>query len=1817
MTAAEIAAAISNTHPLFADVNRVRLVLDSLWVQRRILQIASETAVPELVDAETAGHDAIGDGATTKLPVEQDDIRGFDGHRWERVAIFPPTEPTRYRSRVAEIARYLSRNHQRFRMLPSTGLLRYERRSQRRPRYSTDLATLRDQLVADIRDGNIRIPVPAAGFETHSLDASVNRDFLARSVEAVLDTLVALLTGRGQAPSLAEFQARSLLMTLAGLYSRAFRRDRDGHIATAGVGSGKSYAFQLGALMHAAYCTLRGTSGIATLLVYPRVVLAANQFQELQSLVEGASVRLGQVIPPAVLDAGGRLGEQAAGAAPVRGQKFHSIRQVYQGATPILISNLDTIANRIAHPEASKGLTGALDLIVLDEVHLMSGLYGAHGRMLLKRILLLRALWRLREQNPTATFEDLLSRSSSAGRPYFLGASATIAEPRQHFARVADSAPERILHLGVEDAEDTGWVHHLFLRQRPEASSMTAVINGTSCLVHNRRDGTYHEYYERAGGGDPLRLDELANPVQPAPIASPRDPKLIHKTLGFCDSLDGVNRWADLLSDNERTKSQSMAASASPVRSIPYFAQFQEPLWRVVLHGDMSQRPPSWRAEAIRHYGKLCRECKSGVSCSIARIPPGLRQAQTEAFDKLWDHADPNNEESYLVQLGVKPQDLGATDFAPVRTASTQTTISNLDGCGFFQSGLCWWWSRDHLGNNRPASITGATPLNGYRRPRPSTANKYHPVNGVRVRSFTSKANLAAGAESINDIFQDAARQILRDRDFGDGEENCALVIGSPSLEVGVDLARVRDGVTFRAMRDPASLQQKVGRVGRELAADSLLVHLVTENARDHFYFRNPRIILDPEYLQPIPLHEDNRIVARNHFFMSILDFLVLQGSGPPVQRPANDGDRLMLVNDHKNTRAFSGWDRKVEAAFDFFFGSHARAGQNLENLRGYLGALGAQPEEMLASGYVDGGATSAPNASPAGAIDVFRHDFGPNFFQTQIVVAGRAMTPATMAAWPNPPPTMAMTNRPRQDEFVRTYHDPQQGIMSRSYASQLLTLPLFRIGIPRLALPGNQPFLWTPNFYESVGRQYVRVFVERNGRQYELGHEPLTTVLGLLGPGTVTYRYDTTPYKVPVGNVTPMFGAAGLDTRQRGLEDVLLDTSDASYFERDTACPSIAPQDLPYDYPDPNQPVPVFRPRQVGLIPSWSEPIPHPDGLLADNDERDLAASPQIPPMATPPRCFALRWYRLTFSTDRRGPIGDRLSSRYRGPSGVALSPATRPPVLRLFTSVEYDAAIDITAFVWGLDRQFMTRRIDPARLVYRSADHQAPGPIVLGHRFQSPGLRFEVDLRTGAPTGVFLDACLQRVDSPVHQALLGHALHDFIAEHARAPLDPSNPPWAEQGRPGTFTVRNIRSIVWFHLLEQWHPPTSSGPPGGPPRVSLDDLIGCFSPGDARYIDAVRFDRICRALAAVQNPANVGDRTDSLRASRPFFEEASARIANLTTAFVRRSAERLLLNSLGIALHNAALRVSGASTDDLTYFYTHRTDAASELVLFDSDEFGNGTADLLRRNFHVSSVERVLVARESALGGQPDPLPTTDFIECAEETLHECPSSHASHLAFHNLPATAGCWRDLDGARLGERQVAGPLFDFVRTSLSISSFDDLVHLQWVPEFVAHAAGYPAHAAAGLQGGTAYPTFQALESAFGFCVDGCITCVVAPEQNLHGVLTAKESVSKLLLDALYREVVCGATDAVAQATYPGMGPSRTVDWTQLASTVASSLGRSPTGVSSFVATLQGATGASDVTVFPATTPGAWSAVFRPTWDAAPTPQPRVRPRMPL
>jgi hypothetical protein len=685
--------------------------------------------------------------------------------------------------------------------------------------------------------------------------------------------------------------------------------------------------------------------------------------------------------------------------------------------------------------------------------------------------------------------------------------------------------------------------------------------------------------------------------------------------------------------------------------------------------------------------------------------------------------------------------------------------------------------------------------------------------------------------------------------------------------------------------------------------------------------------------------------------------------------------------------------------------------------------------------------------------------------------------------------------------------------------------------------------------------------------------------------------------------------GAQGLRNIAYRLEAVLLQVDNPEYFDPAAGCPPLATDDLPPDFPGTGQPVPVFTPRQVSLIRAVDEPQVSPIlGLVADND-----ASPTGPGNITlpqPPRTFPLRWFRVTNSA-RSVPVPCRLQQRYRGPGGEQLPRQPWPAVCSLFHDVRFDPALEVTEFVWGLDQQFTSRQVDPARLVYRTGgDPPTNRPVALGRHFTAPGLWFELDFAPGSSLDRFLDEAAAEVDSAAHQTLLLQVLHAFLAEYARTPLA-GGAPWEDPSRPSVFVVRNLRTVVAFHLLHRWHPPAGANqPPAGPSRFTLDDLRGCFTPGHPLFIDQGRFDQLCGWVAAAQSPESPGQRRDTLAGCRPNFESACAAADLLGPAFLKRTACDLLLNTLGLTIHAAALRLTGAEEHDLAYFYRAEGSGRAFVYLFDTDDLGNGTADVVRDLFFVSPVERALDARRRALGDTPDPPPSIDFVRCLEEELGECPASQAAHLAFHGQPPEIPALADLGPAARGERQTAGRLFDFIRTRLASGSFDHTAFVQACPEFLAHLGEYPVYEPVRLVGTPELPTFQALESAAGYCLCGCVSCVVSPEQNLRGILTAREAVNKLLLDACYRRVTCEA----AVDSYPAQEASRTTAWDTLPTVVASAMGR-PTGGPEFAVAVPTPGGTQTLVVVPTAVPAGWDRVFRTGWNPAPVPSTRVRPRM--
>ena len=145
------------------------------------------------------------------VAIEADDVRGATEHTYEQVAIYDPTQEMRYRSRIAEIARLLHCNYQRFQMAPSTGLLRYERRPQRRPVYCESIQELIQNWCASVGEGHFDTNGIVGLDASYSIDSEVNSGNLTAAIEAVLSALAQIFEQRGRGQHVCSVSPRGRL----------------------------------------------------------------------------------------------------------------------------------------------------------------------------------------------------------------------------------------------------------------------------------------------------------------------------------------------------------------------------------------------------------------------------------------------------------------------------------------------------------------------------------------------------------------------------------------------------------------------------------------------------------------------------------------------------------------------------------------------------------------------------------------------------------------------------------------------------------------------------------------------------------------------------------------------------------------------------------------------------------------------------------------------------------------------------------------------------------------------------------------------------------------------------------------------------------------------------------------------------------------------------------------------------------------------------------------------------------------------------------------------------------------------------------------------------------------------------------------------------------------------------------------------------------------------------------------------------------------------------------------------------------------------
>eukprot|EP01043_Picozoa_sp_COSAG02_P028847 COSAG02_NODE_1769_length_10996_cov_22.332385_2_plen_1423_part_00 len=177
-------------------------------------------------------------------------------------------------------------------------------------------------------------------------------------------------------------------------------------VVSTATASGKSLAYVLPMIVE----TVRAAQaepprGCAAFCLFPTKALAQDQLRALKSLIGAAAVHDSSIA-------------DATRPTTYDGDTRHAERTALRQSCNIFLTNPDMLHASIlpSHKQWSSVLS-VLRFIVLDEMHVYKGVYGAHVALILRRLLRLCALY-------------------GAPAPKFICCSATLPRPRAHFERL-------------------------------------------------------------------------------------------------------------------------------------------------------------------------------------------------------------------------------------------------------------------------------------------------------------------------------------------------------------------------------------------------------------------------------------------------------------------------------------------------------------------------------------------------------------------------------------------------------------------------------------------------------------------------------------------------------------------------------------------------------------------------------------------------------------------------------------------------------------------------------------------------------------------------------------------------------------------------------------------------------------------------------------------------------------------------------------------------------------------------------------------------------------------------------------------------------------------------------------------------------------------------------------------------------------------------------------------------------------------------------------------------------------------------------------
>lgn len=370
--------------------------------------------------------------------------------------------------------------------------------------YTTTL--VQNRLVRDVSDLKYLRFIKQIPRLTISLDGKETRESLVDRLgskpgperDVVESGILAIAS---QYPKVSAFQL-SATQEILELFSE--KKDNQSLVIVAETGAGKTLAYQLPLLLWILnkkmreYLKKKSTSktdvtvNCSALLVFPRNVLAKDQYDELVALGERLSDKLKKQLK---LPTNLRSFLKIKVERDFGGVSLEERIRIYESSPDVIITNTDTLKRRLMNPLCTSLYQKGIDLVLYDEVHLYYGLFGANVASL------------------NARLQNLLPWP-----PVFVGMSATIANPQKHCQKLfsVKNLPDI-----VTDREDMlrnfSLEHHVITKPRAGRPSLGVCIDTTSCLLHNRRENI-------------METHRLGNELRP-------------KSLCFVDSLDLTGRW--------------------------------------------------------------------------------------------------------------------------------------------------------------------------------------------------------------------------------------------------------------------------------------------------------------------------------------------------------------------------------------------------------------------------------------------------------------------------------------------------------------------------------------------------------------------------------------------------------------------------------------------------------------------------------------------------------------------------------------------------------------------------------------------------------------------------------------------------------------------------------------------------------------------------------------------------------------------------------------------------------------------------------------------------------------------------------------------------------------------------------------------------------------------------------------------------------------------------------------------------------------------------------------------------------------------------